>query len=121
MYSKLALEGELKKLRGHYTQVNDERNQLKRTVDEKDKELQELVDQKTKLVQEHSDTMELIRNDLQQYVKDYEEERATRVKFAQEIDHLKGKLIEYGGGNPDVSRELSECLISALKLFQTNF
>ena len=123
LYSKLALEGDLKKLRGHYTQVNDERNQLKRTVDEKDKKLQELVDQKTKLVQEHSDTMELMRNQLRQFARDYEEERYAREKLAQqmrklrtsiiekdeEIDNLQEQLTKYGGSmlSPDVSRELA--------------
>ena len=103
--------------------MNDERNQLKRTVDEKDKELQELVDEKTKLVKEHSDTMELMRNQLQQYVRDYEEERVAREKFAQqmmklqtsikekdeEIDNLQEQLTKYGGSmlRPDVSRELA--------------
>ena len=105
-----------------YTEVIDERNQLKRTVDEKDKELKELVDQKSKLIQEHSDTMELMRNQLQQYVRDYEEERVAREKFAQqmmklqasikekdeEIDNLQEHVTKYGSMlRPDVSRELA--------------
>ena len=123
MYSKLALEGELKKLRGHYTQVNDERNQLMRTADEKDKEIQELIDAKDKIVQDNSDSMELMRNQLQQYARDYEDERVAREKFAQqmrkldesikekdeEIDHLQEQLTKYGGSmlRPAVSRELT--------------
>ena len=87
-YSKLALEGELKKLRGHYTQVNDERNQLKRTVDEREKEIQELIDSKSKVVQDNSDSMELMRNQLQQYARDYEEEQVARERFAQQMVKL---------------------------------
>ena len=121
-YSKLALEGELKKLRGHYTQVNDERNQLKRTVDEREKEIQELIDSKNKVVHDNSDSMELMRNQLQQYARDYEEERVAREKFAQqmmklqqsmkekdeEIDNLQEQLTKYGGSmvRPYVRREL---------------
>ena len=121
-YSKLALEGELKKLRGHYTQVNDERNQLKRTADEKDREIQELIDSKSKVVHDNSDSMELMRNQLQQYARDYEEERVAREKFAQqmmklqqsikekdeEIDNLQEQLTKYGGSmvRPYVRSEL---------------
>ena len=121
-FSKMALEGELKKLRDHYTQVNNERNQLKRIVDEKDKEIEELINAKNKIVQDNSDSMELMRNQLQQYARDYEEERVAREKFAQqmmkldksikekdeEIDHLQEQLTKYGGNmvRPDVRREL---------------
>ena len=120
-YSKLVLEGELKKLRNHYALVNDERNQLKRTVDEKDKEIQELIDSKNEIVRDNSDSMELTRNQLQQYAKDYEEERVAREKFAQqmtklnksikekdeEIDRLQQQLTKYGGNmvRPDIKPE----------------
>ena len=125
--SKKALEGEMHKLRGHYTQVNDERNLLKRTVDEKDREIQDLMNARDKMIQEHSDTMELMRNQLQQYVRDYEEERVAREKFAQqmmklkttikekddEIDSLQDQLTSYGGNKlkpaPDVSDLLLRC------------
>ena len=108
-------------MRGHYTQVNDERNQMKRLVDEKDKEIKDLVDHQSKIVQEHSDTMELMRNQIQQYARDYEDERTSRERFAQqmmklqesvkqkdeEIDTLQGELTKYGGSRlrpaPDVS------------------
>ena len=121
-YSKLALEGELAKLRGHYTQVNDERNQLKRTVDEKDNEIQKLVKEKTTLVKDHSDTMELMRNQIQQYARDYEDERVGRENLVkqivkleasnkekdEEIDQLQDKLTKFTGImiRPDVSRDL---------------
>lgn len=101
----------MQKLRGHYTQVNDERNQLKRIVDEKDREIEELVRTKEKIINENSDTNELMRNQLQQYVRDYEEERVAREKFVQqirrlqesikekdeEIDSLQEQLTKYGG------------------------
>ena len=107
--SKKAIEGELHKLRGHYTQVNEERSQLTRAVDEKDKEIKDLLDQQSKTVQEHSDTVELIRNQTRQYARDYEEERSARERFAQqmmklqeafrqkdeEMDNLQGELINY--------------------------
>ena len=129
LYSKKAIEGELHKLRGHYTQVNEERNQLMRAVDEKDKEIKDLVDQRSKTVQEHSDTMELMRNQIQQYARDYEEERTARERFAQqmmklqesvkqkdeEIDNLQGELTKYGGSRlrpaPDVSRGLHDYIM----------
>ena len=78
--SKMALEGELTKLRGHYAQVNDERNQLKRIVDEKDKEIEELIDSKNKSIKEKD----------------------------QEINHLQEQLTKYGGNmpRPDVSGDL---------------
>ena len=105
-YSKKAIEGELHKLRGHYTEVNEERNQLTRAVDEKDKEIKDLIDRQSKTVQEHSDTMELMKNMMQQYARDHEEERTAREWFAQqmmklqecvrqkdeEIDTLQGEL-----------------------------
>ena len=116
-YSKLGLEGELKKLRGHYTQVNDERNQLKKMVDERDKEIQELINAKKNLQDNHS--IELIKNQLQQYARDFEEERVAWKKLAQqmmkldksikekdeEIDHLQEQLTKYSGSmvRPDVS------------------
>ena len=126
-YSKLALEGELKKLRGHYTQVNDERNQLKRTVDEREKEIQELIDSKSKVVQDNSDSMELMRNQLQQYARDYEEEQVASEKFAQqvmkldksikekdeEIDQLKRKVDER-------EKEIQELIDSKSKVVQDN-
>ena len=110
-YSKKAIEGELHKLRGHYTQVNEERNQLTRAVDEKDKEIKDLLDQRSKTIQEHSDTMELMRNQIQQYARDYEEERTARERFAQqmmklqeavkqkdeEIDSLQREVTKFGG------------------------
>ena len=110
--SKKAIEGELHKLRGHYTQVNEERNQLTRAVDEKDKEIKDLLDQRNKTTQEHSDTMELMRNKIQQYARDYEEERTARERFAQqmmklqecvrqkdeEIDSLQGELTKPAPG-----------------------
>ena len=121
-YSKLVLEGELAKLRGHYTQVNDERNQLKRIVDEKDNEIQKLVKEKTTLVKDHSDTMELMRNQIQQYARDYEDERVGRENLVkqivkleasnkekdEEIDQLQDKLTKFTGImiRPDVSRDL---------------
>ena len=93
-YSKLVLEGELKKLRGHYTLVNDERNQLKRTVDEKDKVIQELIDSKNKIVQDNSNSMELMRNQLQQYARDYEVERVARENFALQMMKLDKSIKE---------------------------
>ena len=126
-YSKLALEGELKKLRGHYTLVNDERNQLKRTVDEREKEIQELIDSKSKVVQDNSDSMELMRNQLLQYARDYEEERVASEKFAQqmmkldksvkkkdkEIDHLKRTV-------DNTNKEIQELIDSKTKVVQDN-
>ena len=58
--SKKALEGETNKLRGHYIQVNDERNSQKRTVDEE----REIQVTRVKTIQEHSDAMQLVSNQL---------------------------------------------------------
>ena len=63
--SKKALEGDMHKLRVHYTQVNDERNLLKKTVDEKDREIEELINTRDEVIQEHSNAMKLVSNKLQ--------------------------------------------------------
>ena len=90
-------------------------------MDEKDKEIRHLMDRQSKTEEEHSDTMELMRNQIQQYARDYEEERTARDRFAQqmvklqesvkqkdeEIDTLQGQLTKYSGTHlrpaPDVS------------------
>jgi len=92
--SKKAIEGELQRLRGHYTQVNDERNQLKRMLDDKDRETQNLEAMQSKTAKENADTMELMRNQIQQYVRDYEEERVAREKFAQQMIKLQKSVKE---------------------------
>ena len=105
------------KLRDHYTQVN---NELKRTVDERDREIQELKD---KMDQDHSD-MDLMRNQLQQNIKDHKEAeekftqqsmklKATIKDKNDEIDSLQDQLTSYGGNKlkpaPDVSDLLLRC------------
>ena len=103
--------------------MNDERNQLKRTVDEKDSEIQELISEKTILVRDHSEMNELLRNQIQQYARDYEEERVAREKLVkqfvklqesnkekdEEIDQLQDKLTKVTGNifRPDVSLGLT--------------
>ena len=93
--------------------------------DEKDKEIKELEDARDRILKENSDTMELMRNQLQQYARDYEEERTGREKFAQqmmkiqqtikdkdeEIDNLQEQLTKFSGSllrpSVDVSWEAS--------------
>ena len=129
--SEKALEGEMHKLRDLYTQVNNERNLLKRTVDEKDKEIQELMNARDKMVQEHLGTTELMRNQLQQYIRDYGEKQVTRgEKFAQQImklkttikdkddkiDNLQDQLTNYDDGKLKQPTDVSDLPIHQLSL-----
>ena len=129
--SEKAFEGEMHKLRDLYTQVNNERNLLKRTVDEKDKEIQELMNARDKMVQEHLGTTELMRNQLQQYIRDYGEKQVTRgEKFAQQImklkttikdkddkiDNLQDQLTNYDDGKLKQPTDVSDLPIHQLSL-----
>ena len=91
------------------------------TVYEKDKEIKDLLDWQSKTVQEHSDTMELMRKQIQQYAQDCEKERTAREHVVQqmmklqesvrqkdeEIDNLQGELIKYSRSHLSLTPDLN--------------
>ena len=109
LYSIAALEEELQILRAYYSEVDDERNQLKYIVDEKDREVQELEFARDKHVIETSDTMEVMKNQLQQYASDFQDEKIANTKLFEEnmilqrliqqrdeqIDYLQTELTKF--------------------------
>lgn len=114
-YSKKVLEGELQRLRGHYNQVNDERNQLKRMLDDKDRVIRNLETIQNTNVKENADTMELMRNQIQQYVRDYEEERVAREKFAQQMMKLQKSLKEKDDEIDNLQEQLTKLNFNRLR------
>ena len=89
------LEAELRKINGYYTQVNQEKNQLQGVLEEKMRELREnetTIHAREQNIKENNDMMELLRNQIQQYSRDYEEERVSREKFAQQFNKMQATL-----------------------------
>ena len=109
LYSITALEEELQILRAYYSEVDDERNQLKCIVDEKDREVQELEFARDEHAIETSDTMEVMKNQLQQYASDFQDEKIANTKLFEEnmilqrliqqrdeqIDYLQKELTKF--------------------------
>jgi len=91
------LEGENRKLNGFYSQMNQEKNQLQGVLEEKMRELRDtevVIKERDQTIKENNDMMELLRNQIQQYSRDYEEERVSREKFALQFKRLEGLLKE---------------------------
>ena len=95
--------------------MNDERNQLKRVLDEKDREMKALQTAKDKIVNDNSDTMELMRNQIQQYARDYEEERIGREKFANQIVKLQQSIKEKDDEIDNLQEQLTKFSGSILR------
>ena len=88
------VEMENRKLNGLMKQ---EKNQLQGVLEEKMRELRDkevVVKERDQTIKDNSDMMELLRNQIQQYSRDYEEERVSREKFALQFKRLEELLKE---------------------------
>ena len=84
-------------MNGYYAQVNQERNQLQGLLEEKTRELREhemTIRTNEQDIKDKNDMQELLRNQIQQYSRDYEEERVSREKFALQFNKMQATLKE---------------------------